>query len=69
MEAVKLESLQGRGTPRITNLEIAQETLGSVVVVSCGSQQLLVSWGWNFLIKIFSLNCFQTHSNLFVATC
>ena len=51
MEAVKLESLQGRGTPRITNLEIAQETLGSVVVVSCGSQQLLVSWGWNFLIN------------------
>ena len=55
-----MESLQGRGTPRITNLEIAQETLGSVVVVSCGSQQLLVSWGWNFLIKIFLWIVFNT---------
>ena len=42
MEAVKLESLQGHINPGITNLEIAQETLGSVVVVSCSSQQILV---------------------------
>ena len=42
MEAVKLESLQGTGLPGLNNLLIAQETLGSVVVVSCTSPPVVV---------------------------
>ena len=40
MEAVKLETV----LPGLSNLEIAQETLGTVTVVtSCGSHHLLVN--------------------------
>ena len=43
MEAVKLESLPRGSFPGVTNLQIAQETLGAVTVVtSCGTQHLLV---------------------------
>ena len=43
MEAVKLESLPRGSFPGVANLQIAQETLGAVTVVtSCGTQHLLV---------------------------
>ena len=44
MEAVKLEAVPRGSIPGLSNLEIAQETLGTVTVVtSCGSHHLLVN--------------------------
>ena len=43
MEAVKLESLPRGSFPGVVNLQIAQEALGTITVVtSCGTQHLLV---------------------------
>ena len=42
MEAVKLETLHG-STPVISNLQVAQDSLGSGTVIStCAGSQLLV---------------------------
>ena len=46
MEAVKLESLPRGSFPGVANLQIAQEALGTITVVtSCGTQHLLVHIG------------------------
>ena len=43
MEAVKLESIPRGSFPGVANLQIAQEALGTITVVtSCGTQHLLV---------------------------
>lgn len=43
MEAVKLESLPHGSFPGVANLQIAQETLGAITVVtSCGTQHFMV---------------------------
>ena len=58
MEAVKLESLPRGSFPGVANLQIAQETLGAVTVVtSCGTQHLLV---FSTYISIYiSINIFS----------
>ena len=46
MEAVKLESIPRGSFPGVANLQIAQEALGTITVVtSCGTQHLLVLIG------------------------
>ena len=63
MEAVKLESLPRGSFPGVANLQIAQEALGTITVVtSCGTQHLLVHIGLcanlDALFDIFSVQVY-----------